>query len=40
MNDLKAILEKARFGADGLIPAIVQDQRTREVHQGLKTRRR
>lgn len=31
MNDLKTILEKARFGADGLIPAIVQDRRTREV---------
>ena len=28
MND---ILEKARFAADGLIPAIVQDARTREV---------
>lgn len=28
MND---ILEKAKFGADGLIPAIVQDARTREV---------
>jgi phosphoribosyl-ATP pyrophosphohydrolase/phosphoribosyl-AMP cyclohydrolase len=25
------ILEKAKFGADGLIPAIVQDARTREV---------
>src|SRR4051812_35051728 len=28
MND---ILETAKFGADGLIPAIVQDARTREV---------
>jgi phosphoribosyl-ATP pyrophosphohydrolase/phosphoribosyl-AMP cyclohydrolase len=28
MND---ILEKAKFGADGLIPAILQDARTREV---------
>jgi phosphoribosyl-ATP pyrophosphohydrolase/phosphoribosyl-AMP cyclohydrolase len=28
MND---ILEKARFGADGLIPAVVQDAHTREV---------
>jgi phosphoribosyl-ATP pyrophosphohydrolase/phosphoribosyl-AMP cyclohydrolase len=28
MND---ILDRARFGADGLIPAIVQDARTREV---------
>jgi phosphoribosyl-ATP pyrophosphohydrolase/phosphoribosyl-AMP cyclohydrolase len=28
MND---ILERAKFGADGLIPAIVQDARTREV---------
>src|SRR5215831_1787606 len=28
MND---IIEKAKFGADGLIPAIVQDARTREV---------
>jgi len=28
MND---ILEQAKFGADGLIPAIVQDARTREV---------
>ncbi len=28
MNDL---LEKAKFGADGLIPAVVQDARTREV---------
>jgi phosphoribosyl-ATP pyrophosphohydrolase/phosphoribosyl-AMP cyclohydrolase len=28
MND---VLEKAKFGADGLIPAIVQDARTREV---------
>jgi phosphoribosyl-AMP cyclohydrolase / phosphoribosyl-ATP pyrophosphohydrolase len=28
MND---ILEKAKFGADGLIPAVVQDARTREV---------
>jgi len=28
MND---ILQKAKFGADGLIPAIVQDARTREV---------
>jgi phosphoribosyl-ATP pyrophosphohydrolase/phosphoribosyl-AMP cyclohydrolase len=28
MND---ILEKAKFGGDGLIPAVVQDSRTREV---------
>jgi len=28
MND---IMQKARFGADGLMPAIVQDARTREV---------
>jgi phosphoribosyl-ATP pyrophosphohydrolase/phosphoribosyl-AMP cyclohydrolase len=28
MND---ILQKAKFGADGLIPAVVQDARTREV---------
>jgi len=28
MND---ILERAKFGADGLIPAVVQDARTREV---------
>jgi phosphoribosyl-ATP pyrophosphohydrolase/phosphoribosyl-AMP cyclohydrolase len=28
MND---IIEKAKFGADGLIPAVVQDARTREV---------
>jgi len=28
MND---VTEKARFGADGLIPAVVQDARTREV---------
>lgn len=28
MND---VLEKAKFGPDGLIPAIVQDSRTREV---------
>jgi len=28
MND---VLEKAKFGADGLIPAVVQDARTREV---------
>ena len=28
MNDM---IEKAKFGADGLIPAIVQDARTREV---------
>src|SRR5438876_9328662 len=28
MND---ILEQAKFGADGLIPAVVQDARTREV---------
>jgi phosphoribosyl-AMP cyclohydrolase / phosphoribosyl-ATP pyrophosphohydrolase len=28
MND---IVEKAKFGADGLIPAVVQDARTREV---------
>ena len=28
MND---ILDKAKFGADGLIPAVVQDARTREV---------
>ena len=28
MND---ILANAKFGADGLIPAIVQDARTREV---------
>jgi phosphoribosyl-AMP cyclohydrolase / phosphoribosyl-ATP pyrophosphohydrolase len=28
---MNSILEKARFGADGLIPAIVQDARTREV---------
>jgi phosphoribosyl-ATP pyrophosphohydrolase/phosphoribosyl-AMP cyclohydrolase len=28
---MNEILEKARFGADGLIPAIVQDARTREV---------
>src|SRR6185295_8245064 len=25
------ILEKAKFGADGLLPAVVQDARTREV---------
>jgi phosphoribosyl-ATP pyrophosphohydrolase/phosphoribosyl-AMP cyclohydrolase len=28
MND---ILQNAKFGADGLIPAVVQDARTREV---------
>jgi phosphoribosyl-ATP pyrophosphohydrolase/phosphoribosyl-AMP cyclohydrolase len=28
---MNEILEKARFGADGLIPAVVQDARTREV---------
>jgi len=28
---MKEILENARFGADGLIPAVVQDARTREV---------
>jgi len=28
---MKGILEKAKFGADGLIPAIIQDARTREV---------
>ena len=28
MND---IVQKAKFGADGLIPAVVQDARTREV---------
>src|SRR3989442_2011290 len=28
---MNAILENARFGADGLIPAVVQDARTREV---------
>jgi phosphoribosyl-ATP pyrophosphohydrolase/phosphoribosyl-AMP cyclohydrolase len=28
MND---ILQKAKFGADGLIPAVIQDARTREV---------
>jgi phosphoribosyl-ATP pyrophosphohydrolase/phosphoribosyl-AMP cyclohydrolase len=28
---MSGILEKAKFGADGLIPAIVQDARTREV---------
>lgn len=28
---MKDIIEKAKFGADGLIPAIVQDVRTREV---------
>jgi phosphoribosyl-ATP pyrophosphohydrolase/phosphoribosyl-AMP cyclohydrolase len=28
---MNAILEKAKFGADGLIPAIVQDAHTREV---------
>jgi phosphoribosyl-ATP pyrophosphohydrolase/phosphoribosyl-AMP cyclohydrolase len=28
---MNGILEKAKFGADGLIPAVVQDARTREV---------
>ena len=28
---MNSILEQAKFGADGLIPAIVQDARTREV---------
>jgi phosphoribosyl-ATP pyrophosphohydrolase/phosphoribosyl-AMP cyclohydrolase len=28
---MNEILEKAKFGADGLIPAVVQDARTREV---------
>ena len=28
---MSGILEKARFGADGLIPAVVQDAHTREV---------
>ena len=28
MND---ILENAKFGSDGLIPAVVEDARTREV---------
>src|SRR5262245_49488278 len=28
---MNEILDKAKFGADGLIPAIVQDARTREV---------
>ena len=31
MSDLQQILERARFASDGLIPAIVQDARTREV---------
>ena len=31
MNDPMQILKQARFGADGLIPAIIQDERTREV---------
>lgn len=31
MIPFKEVLENARFGADGLIPAIVQDARTREV---------
>jgi phosphoribosyl-ATP pyrophosphohydrolase/phosphoribosyl-AMP cyclohydrolase len=31
MNDLTQILKQARFGSDGLMPAIVQDYRTREV---------
>jgi phosphoribosyl-ATP pyrophosphohydrolase/phosphoribosyl-AMP cyclohydrolase len=31
MIDPKAILDNVRFGADGLVPAIVQDYRTREV---------
>src|SRR5207245_7430408 len=30
-DPMKGILEKAKFGADGLIPAIIQDARTREV---------
>jgi phosphoribosyl-AMP cyclohydrolase len=41
MSKTKEILKDARFNADGLIPAIVQDVRTREVltvarrgHQG------
>jgi phosphoribosyl-AMP cyclohydrolase / phosphoribosyl-ATP pyrophosphohydrolase len=28
---MNEILEKAKFGADGLIPAVIQDARTREV---------
>ena len=28
---MKEILEKAKFGPDGLIPAVLQDARTREV---------
>ncbi len=28
---MNGILEKAKFGADGLIPAVVQDAHTREV---------
>ena len=28
---MNGILEKAKFGADGLIPSVVQDARTREV---------
>ncbi|HEX4997163.1 MAG TPA: bifunctional phosphoribosyl-AMP cyclohydrolase/phosphoribosyl-ATP diphosphatase HisIE [Terriglobia bacterium] len=31
MNNSDSILEQARFNPDGLIPAIVQDRRTREV---------
>src|SRR5438552_18868909 len=28
---MSAVLDNAKFGADGLIPAVVQDARTREV---------
>jgi phosphoribosyl-ATP pyrophosphohydrolase/phosphoribosyl-AMP cyclohydrolase len=31
MNDPAQILKQARFGSDGLMPAIVQDHATREV---------
>src|SRR5205085_11912376 len=28
---MSAVLDNAKFGADGLIPAVVQDARTREI---------
>lgn len=31
MNDVDAALDRARFGADGLLPAIIQEESTRDV---------
>src|SRR2546421_5857895 len=30
-QEMSAVLDNAKFGADGLLPAVVQDARTREV---------